>query len=191
MAIEALVAAAAGGNNMLQPFINYGLGSAATARGHDRQKNLLTRRYQYLVGDLEKAGLNRMLAIGGAQPPSASVPVQKPSGSGVVDPAVASNLATARELRNTQRAQQRKLAADTVLSGAATARELSQKDLNEKLADRAVAEAHRTVIDSQLMKTREAGRKAIQEFEENYPWMRIIKEYIHGPAKTNIGVRAN
>ena len=36
------------------------------------QREVLKNRYQYLVGDLEKAGLNKMLAIGGASPPASA-----------------------------------------------------------------------------------------------------------------------
>lgn len=47
------------------------------------QREMAKNRYQYLVGDLEKAGLNRMLAIGGASPPTVPPGAKADVGSGI------------------------------------------------------------------------------------------------------------
>ncbi len=44
--------------------VTYGLNAMAASKAHDRSKNMMTRGYLYTQEGLEKAGLNRMLALG-------------------------------------------------------------------------------------------------------------------------------
>lgn len=62
-----VAAAAAGGiiGGGVNSLISYGLNAMAASKAHDRSKNMMTRGYLYTQEGLEKAGLNRILAVGG------------------------------------------------------------------------------------------------------------------------------
>ena len=58
--------------------ISAGVSIAESKKARDFQKKVMKRRYQWMAGDLEKAGINRILApsigAGGASSPVANVP---------------------------------------------------------------------------------------------------------------------
>lgn len=149
--------------NAASPFIQFGLNKGIAGQSWDRQKDAMTRRYQWLVGDLERAGLNRMLAIGGASPPSGSAPMAASQGDVKIDPLVLK--------------QREKLIQDTKLSRAGTdaASELSRKTGHEAEGAAYAAAREKLVLDEARMKSNRA--KALFQFEQKHPWVIPAIEY--------------
>ncbi|AXL14736.1 DNA pilot protein [Microviridae sp.] len=132
---------------------------------------MMTRRYQYMVQDLEEAGLNKMLAIGNAQPPHASVQTGATGGSQKQDPLAFSAIRVNRSTEDKNRA-------DAVKSRATTGRELATTGLLNEQTNKAVAETESAIAQAQLLQSQLPGARAVADFERDYPNAAIALKYL-------------
>lgn len=152
-----LIAGSASAYNAAMPAMNFGWSSLGTSKGWDRTKNMMTRRYQYMVSDLEKAGLNRMLAIGGAQPPTGSPGIAQPGSGRGLDPMLGAQIKLTREQSSAARASAGASNAAGALAGS-----------NRRLTDQQ--------RETEAMRTVEASARALIA-ESQVPMAEMLRDF--------------
>lgn len=161
--------------------IDYGLNAAAASKANDRSKNWATRKYQYELIALEKAGINPayMFSDRGASSAGRSQSAQQAHGtktniapaSAGIQAAAMARLATSQA--NNQDAQAQQALAAARLNNAKAEAVPSEIDLNVSSAKRGEAETHRLQAEEGITRIK------LQTMQDN-PELVRRKMYVEG-----------
>lgn len=100
-----------GGSALIEKGFDTGMGFLAAAQGNEQAEKMYKHRYRWAVNDLTKAGLNPILALGGAGSAGAAMQARLPQSSGMMTSArqgalMKAELRMLREQRNLLQFQQ-------------------------------------------------------------------------------------
>lgn len=153
----------------------------------DQQKKMMRRRYQWMMADMEAAGLNPILAYQQGAPPNVPTmpflpavnPAEGMSSSVKQAMRVRGELEKLEKENKLLRDQSDKVRQDTNTSVWTEQRERTQAHLNERLAEQAsasakslLANAKYTDITAKLAETGIPSARAAEELYKKYPALR-------------------
>lgn len=149
------------------------IGAGASVFSAERQmafqKEMAKNRYQYMVGDLEKAGLNRMLAIGGASPPQGAQGASADMAS-----AFAATSKSGREERLVKKEVTKK-DEETALLKEQQNQSREAAVLSTASAHAQVSAANKNEIETQLLHTQLSSAKAKEMFDKSKEGQALIR----------------
>lgn len=139
-------------------------GAASSVYGTERniafQREMAKNRMQYYVGDLKAAGLNPMLAVGGASPPQGAS-----TGGADIAGGFAAGAKVGREEKLTRKELSKKSAETALLHE--QRQQAKAATLNQAAsAQQQQAQSVKTAIEADLLSTTLAGARARERFDQ-------------------------